>query len=67
MPLMTKMGWNPDAPTAELRTSLLAYLRMRQQQLRQQQLGHFSGMTTAEEIGALRRWIAWLDGQEVSV
>jgi len=52
------MGWNPDAPTNKLRVSLLAYLR---EQLRQE--GRFPPTV---EMDDLRRWIAWLDGAEVS-
>ena len=61
---MARMGWNPEAPTAELRTSLLAYLRARQRLL-EKQVNAFDG--SLAEIGSLRRWIAWLDGQEVEV
>ena len=57
-PLMARMGWNPESPTNKLRVSLLAYLR---EQLRQE--GRFPPTVEMDE---LRRWIAWLDGAEVS-
>jgi hypothetical protein len=59
------MGWNPNSPTNDLRVSLLAYLRARQQRL--EDATNDGSLAAASEIGALRRWIAWLDGAEVPV
>lgn len=63
--VMASMTWNPDAPTRELRTSLLAYLRERKRRL--EDPTNDGSLAVASEIGALRRWIAWLDGEEVQV
>ena len=57
-PLLARMGWNPDSPTNALRVSLLAYLR--------EQLRMKTPLTSTTEMDELRRWIAWLDGAEVS-
>ena len=54
---MARMGWNPDSPTNALRVSLLAYLREHLLDLRQ--------VKPYTELEELRRWIAWLDGDEV--
>ena len=59
---MARMGWNPDSPTNVLRVSLLAYLR---EQLRQLEV-RFPPPASLAEMDELRRWIAWLDGAEVS-
>ena len=61
-PLLARMGWNPDSPTNALRVSLLVYLR---EQLRQRE-GPFPPPSSLAEMDDLRRWIAWLDGAEVS-
>jgi hypothetical protein len=58
------MTWNPDAPTNEVRISLLAYLRIRADQLA---TANLNCAAAAAEIGSLRRWIAWLDGQSVQL
>jgi hypothetical protein len=55
------MGWNPDSPTNALRVSLLVYLR---HQLRWLE-ARFPPPAALAEIGDLRHWIAWLDGDEV--
>ena len=62
-PLRARMGWNPDSPTNALRISLLAYLR---EQLRRQHEVRFPPPSSTAESDELRRWIAWLDGAEVS-
>jgi hypothetical protein len=49
------MGWYPEAPTNALRVSLVTYLR-----------GRLSQRPSAAEGAALRGWIAWLEGAEVS-
>ena len=61
--IKVRMGWNPEAPTAELRTSLLTYLRARHSQLNDPALV----LNKTSETIDLARWIAWLSGDAVEV
>lgn len=63
VPVEAQTGWNPNAPTNPLRVTLLAYLRFRQTALSGADNG---SLAVAHEIGALGRWIAWLDEVELA-
>lgn len=68
--MKARMAWNPESPTSGARTSLLAYLRKRRDQV-SRTLRERREQTTrdsdAAEIGALDAWIAWLSGDEVEI
>jgi hypothetical protein len=70
---MVQMGWNQSSPTNALRVSLLAYLRARKSQLENpakiyaSPWWEYDGLVIAADIANLRRWIAWLEGTEVSI